>query len=125
MREQKKGYAVIANTGCSCDSCQQESFIELYFTDEPVAAMTACESHEKHRTLKSQYSNTGIYNIKEFEYKQTPDGRKIIGNFITDGNDEKHETRFNSVVEFNFVENQLGDSKTLATYGSYLPQEKW
>jgi hypothetical protein len=80
----KTGYAIFAKTGCSCDSCKEEFFIELFFTDDVIVAMNDAENYAKNGRLKSQYSNTGIYYIKEFEYVALEDGRKIIGNYITD-----------------------------------------
>lgn len=121
----EKGFAIFAKTGCSCQSCEEEKFIELFFKEDPTDAMQSCEDYVKQRTLRSQYSNTGIYEIKEFEYEPLGDGRKIIGKFITDDNGQRYDSRFNGVFERGFLENQITSTETLATYGQYLPKNQW
>lgn len=116
------GHAVKATTGCSCSSCKQEENIFLFFDDaDAIKAMQAAEGFAKDKILRSQYSSTGIYHIHKFEYEKLPDGRKIIGNYITTDSTEL-VTAMNS--ETSFIESQM-DYKVLATYGEYLKSSSW
>lgn len=124
MSKQQKGYAVVANTGCSCDSCKQEFFIELFFTDDPVPTMETAERYASNGRVRSQYSKTGIYHVKEFQYEKLEDGRKVIGKYITDIDDKDFESVILENNDSHFIDYQT-NWKALATYGSYLPQEKW
>lgn len=73
------GYLVHGSTGCSC--CQSDNFISgLYETDE--AALEAALRHQKSRTVRSQYSDTGIYTVIQVEYWKWYDSIIISGRVL-------------------------------------------
>lgn len=75
----RKGYVIHGSTGCSC--CRSENFVEGVYEDVSKAIDRA-KSHEDRRTVRSQYSSTGIYTVREVEYEKLPDGRVIIGSRV-------------------------------------------
>jgi hypothetical protein len=81
MIEKKIGYYIHGNTGCSC--CRHENFIEGLIIEENDA-LDELARHEKYRTVRSQYSSTGIYSLYKAEYEELPDGRIILGNRVFD-----------------------------------------
>lgn len=84
MIQKKTGYFIHGSTGCSC--CREDNFIEgLYISAEE--AFRDVDIHTRNRTVRSQYSETGIYTVQEIEYELLEDGRVIIGNRVFD--DEK------------------------------------
>lgn len=77
----KTGYFVHGCTGCTC--CQSENFVNGMY-DNVDDAMECAARHEKDRTVRSQYSSTGIYTVRKIQYELLSDGRIIIGNRVFD-----------------------------------------
>jgi hypothetical protein len=75
------GYLIYGQTGCTC--CRSDNFIHGLF-DNLDDARERQASHKRERTISSQYSNTGIYSILQYEYEKLWDGRIIIGDRIFD-----------------------------------------
>lgn len=105
-----QGYLIHGSTGCSC--CRENNFVSgIYETLE--SAMEAAEDYVKVRRVASQYSNTGIYTIREIEYEQLSDGRVILGKMVFD---DKH-----SLYEYGSIAETLSsEGKSLGHLGSYL-----
>jgi len=82
--EKKTGFIIHGTTGCSCDSCKDEQFIDGIYETADVADIAALEFAIK-GTIKSQYSNTGIYSIYRIEYEIIDEERIIIGNSVIEG----------------------------------------
>lgn len=79
--EKVKIILVFGSTGCSC--CRCENFVEGVYMD-PQAAQSSIDSHRQRRTVASQYSATGIYEMREVEAEALPNGRFIVGNRVID-----------------------------------------
>lgn len=75
------GFIVLGSTGCSC--CRRLNFVQGIFKDEE-AAKAAVDYHRSQKTVSSQYSATGNYNIKPVDYELINDGRVIIGDRVID-----------------------------------------
>ncbi len=75
----KTGYVVCGSTGCTC--CKSENFVDGLY-DDVSAAIDSASSHSKRGTVRSQYSKTGIYTVREIVYEQLPDGRVIVGSRV-------------------------------------------
>ena len=78
----KVGYVVCGSTGCSC--CHNENFVDGIY-DDVSKAIDSAASHSSRGTVRSQYTRTGIYTVREIEYELLPDDRIIIGNRVFDG----------------------------------------
>lgn len=85
--EKVKIILVFGSTGCSC--CRYDNFVEGVYLD-PQAAQSSIDSHRQRRTVSSQYSSTGEYEMREVEAESLPDGRFIVGNRVID--ESCHET---------------------------------
>ena len=90
ISDKKIGYIIHGSTGCSC--CSNDNFIEGLYEDQD-SAIDSVISHRKNHTVCSQYSDTGIYTIREIQYEEISDGRIIIEgyvfndkNFVIEGN---------------------------------------
>lgn len=75
------GFIVHGSTGCSC--CRNENFVSGIYDDED-SAMENAIYHQKQRTVRSQYSDTGIYSVIQLEYELFEDGRILIGRRVFD-----------------------------------------
>lgn len=75
------GFIIIGTTGCSC--CRNENFVDGLF-DTIEQAKSKAQNHTERRTVRSQYSDTGIYEIRRIEYLQLPDERIVIGSRVFD-----------------------------------------
>lgn len=79
--QKKTGYYIHGSTGCTC--CRNENFISGMYDSENYA-LDRLASHEKSRTVSSQYSNTGLYTLYKTGYELLPDGRIILKNYVFD-----------------------------------------
>lgn len=63
-------YAVRVSTGCTC--CSNENFIEGPYRAKEAAEASA-SSHNRGRTLRSQYAENGRQEILELPYEMAGD----------------------------------------------------
>jgi hypothetical protein len=73
------GFFIHGSTGCSC--CRNENFVCGIQHSLDEALERAIGFHES-KSVCSQYSDNGIYSIREINYEKLPDGRVIIGSRI-------------------------------------------
>lgn len=73
------GFFIHGSTGCSC--CRNENFVCGIQHSLDEALERAIRFHES-KTVCSQYSDNGIYSIREIDYEKLPDGRVIIGSRV-------------------------------------------
>ena len=59
-------------------------------------ASRAVHDHIKNRTVASQYSRTGIYEIQEIEYERIDEDRIIIESHVFDNNFFENENLYPS-----------------------------
>jgi hypothetical protein len=79
MITKHNGFIILGSTGCSC--CRCDNFVQGIFQDEESAKATV-ESHQRNKTVSSQYSKNGNYTIKPVDYELINDGRVILGDRV-------------------------------------------
>lgn len=100
--EKKTGFMIHGSTGCTC--CRDENFIEgLYVSAEE--AFRDVDYHARRGTVRSQYSKTGVYTVKEVQYELLPDGRVIIDKRVFD--DEKFYETGNVAEELRYFGKEI------------------
>lgn len=112
--EKKVGWYIHGSTGCSC--CRSENFISGFYHTEDEG-IDALASHEKRKTVRSQYSNTGLYTLYKTEYEELSDGRIIFANRVFDD--------ANFYENGNIAEEIRGTGEQVISAGGYLPKEQW
>ncbi len=75
---------VDARTGCSC--CADENFTAGPF-ETVLRAESRATLYRANRRLASQFSETGIYTLRDEQAELLPDGRLICGDTVFPGFD--------------------------------------
>jgi hypothetical protein len=71
------GFIIHGSTECTCDGCFTENFVTGMFMSVEGAIEQAKQFVDS-GTVRSQYSNSGIYTIRRTKFERLPDGRIIV-----------------------------------------------